>query len=85
MVTGKACMMRQTDHKHYSQGTETSFSLTFRALEKKVKPKPITIDFKLTVPIVLSVIDRSENEMIDFFKYESRKYPKTLLDDQGRI
>ena len=47
--------------------------------------KAITHDYKLKGQILLSLIRRPEQEMIDFFKHESRKYPPTLADDQGRM
>ena len=43
----------------------------------------MTHDYKLTAQMLLSLICRSEQEMTDFFKHESRKYYPTLADDQG--
>ena len=53
--------------------------------KKQNKVKAITHDYKLTVQMLLSLIGRPEQEMTDFFKHESRKYPPTLADDQGRM
>ena len=49
------------------------------------KVKSIKLDYKLTVQMLLSLIGRPEQEMIDFFTHESRKYPPALADDQGRM
>ena len=49
------------------------------------KVKAITHDYKLKVQMLLSLICRPEQEMTDFSKHESRKYPPTLADDQGSM
>ena len=53
--------------------------------KKQNKGKAITHDYQLTVQMLLSLIGRPEQEMAGFFKHESRKYPPTLADDQGRM
>ena len=43
------------------------------------------MDNKLTNRLLLSLIGRPEHEMDDFFTYETRKYPPSLADSQGRM